>query len=82
MDVSDRRCFSSRRTSWNVTSLKVKLSFPVRDSSGCSASKKAIRSSLVSDVWTPVVLLAVLAKCSFRASTLHLKGVGFGCRIR
>ena len=32
VDVSDRRSFNSRKTSWNVTDLKVKVSFPVRDS--------------------------------------------------
>ena len=54
---------------------------PVRDSAGCNASMKSIRSSLVSDVSTPVVLVAVLAKFSLRASILHLKGVGFGCSV-
>ena len=32
VDVSDRRSFGSSKTSWNVTGLKVKVSFPVRDS--------------------------------------------------
>ena len=32
VDVSDRRSFNSRKTSWNVTGLKVKVSFLVRDS--------------------------------------------------
>ena len=33
VDVSaDRRSFNSRKTSWNVTGLKVKVPFPVRDS--------------------------------------------------
>ena len=68
VDVSDLRSFGSRKTKWNVTGLKVKVSFPVRDSLGCSASITSIRSSLVSDVSIPVVLVAVLAKCSLRAS--------------
>ena len=71
VDASDRRSFSSRKTSWNVTGLKVKVSFPVRDSSGCSASIKSVRSSLISDVSTPVVFVAVLAKCSLRAWELE-----------
>ena len=33
VDVSaDRRSFNSRKTSWNVTGLKVKVPFPVIDS--------------------------------------------------
>ena len=33
VDVSaDRRSFNSRKTSWNVTGLKVKVPFPVRGS--------------------------------------------------
>ena len=49
------------------------MAFAVRDSTPYNVSIKSMKSSLISDVSTPVVLVAVFAKCSLRVSTLHVK---------
>ena len=69
VDVSaDRRSFNSRKTSWNVTGWRYHFLLETL----CSASiKSEIRTSLVSDVSTPAVFVAVLAKCSLRAWELE-----------